>query len=206
MTQNDCLLIGLTGGIATGKSTVSKMLLEKSYKIIDADVISREVVRVGKPAYNDIVNTFGLRILLEDRSINRKKLGRLIFNSSILRDALNNIVHPRVFEEIRIQIDKYCHDNRIIFLDIPLLFEVYNRIDEYGITLDEIWLVYTDKENQLMRLMERDNIGKDEALSKIHSQLNLEEKIDKSTRVLLNNGDIQLLEENLDRLLAEIVT
>jgi dephospho-CoA kinase len=204
MTQNNCLLIGLTGGIATGKSTVSGLLLEKDYKIIDADIISREVVKVGKSAYNDIVNTFGLRILMDDRSINRKKLGRLIFNSSILRDALNNIVHPRVFEEIKLQIDKYCYGNRIIFLDIPLLFEAYNRTEEYGIVFDEIWLVYTDKENQLKRLMQRDKIGKEEALSKINSQLSLEDKIDKSTRVLINNGDIHLLEENLNKLLEEI--
>lgn len=204
MTQNNCLLIGLTGGIATGKSTVSGLLLEKGYKIIDADIISREVVKVGKSAYNDIVNTFGLRILMDDRSINRKKLGRLIFNSSILRDALNNIVHPRVFEEIKLQINKYCHGNRIIFLDIPLLFEAYNRTEEYGIVFNEIWLVYTDKENQLKRLMQRDKIGKEEALSKINSQLSLEDKIDKSTRVLINNGDIHLLEENLNKLLEEI--
>jgi dephospho-CoA kinase len=204
MTRNNCLLIGLTGGIATGKSTVSGLLLEKGYKIIDADIISREVVKVGKSAYNDIVNTFGLRILMDDRSINRKKLGRLIFNSSILQDALNNIVHPRVFEEIKLQINKYCHGNRIIFLDIPLLFEAYNRTEEYGIVFDEIWLVYTDKENQLKRLMQRDKIGKEEALSKINSQLSLEDKIDKSTRVLINNGDIHLLEENLNKLLEEI--
>jgi dephospho-CoA kinase len=204
MIQNDCYLIGLTGGIATGKSTVSKMLSNKGYKIIDADIISREVVKVGEPAYNDIVNTLGLRILLDDNSINRKKLGRLIFSSPILREAINNIVHPRVFEEIKTQIEKYCHDNKTIFVDIPLLFECYHRLEENDIILDEIWLVYTDKDTQLKRLMERDNISTDEAMSKINAQMNLEEKKRKSTKVLENNGDINLLENNLNRLITEL--
>lgn len=205
MTQNNCIVIGLTGGIATGKSTVSKMLINRGYKVIDADQISREVVEIGKPAYKDIVETFGLRILLEDKNLNRKKLGRLIFNNSKFRDILNNIIHPRVFNKIAEALEEGCKNNNIIFIDIPLLFEVHNQLNAYNISFNEIWMVYTNEEAQLKRLMERDNIGKEEAMSKINSQLSVDEKRQKSTKTLFNNSDLKELERNLDIMLSELV-
>jgi len=205
MTQNNCIVIGLTGGIATGKSTVSKMLINRGYKVIDADEISREVVEIGKPAYMDIVETFGLRILLEDKNLNRKKLGRLIFNNSKFRDVLNKIIHPRVFERISEELEEGCKSNNVVFVDIPLLFEVHNQLNLYNINFNEIWMVYTNEEAQLKRLMERDNIGKEEAMSKINSQLSVDEKRQKSTKILFNNSDLKELERNLDIMLSELV-
>ena len=204
MILNNCRLIGLTGGIATGKSTVSNMLLKKGYKVIDADMISRQVVEVGKPAYYDIVDTFGLKILLEDKTINRKKLSRIIFDNPVIRDTLNKIVHPRVFTQIVVEVDESCRDNRIIFVDIPLLFEAMDQILLYDLKFEEIWLVYTDLETQLSRLMARDKIDKREAMSKINSQISIEEKKSKSTITLYNNGDLIDLEKNLDLMLEKL--
>lgn len=204
MKQNDCIIIGLTGGIGTGKSTVTNILLQLGYKVIDADGIARMVVEIGKPAYNDIVEIFGLRILLEDKNLNRKKLGRLIFNNSVLRNALNKIVHPRVFEEIKKVVEDECINNKIIFVDMPLLFEVFDQLGNYNLNFDEIWMVYTDENTQLSRLMERDNILKDEAITKINSQLNVNDKRKKATKILYNNGDLIELKSNLMKMLHDL--
>lgn len=208
MILNNCTLIGLTGGIATGKSTVTKLLTDKGYTVVDADKISREVVQQGKPAYNDIVETFGVGIILQDKSLDRRKLGRLIFNSSSIRKALNNIVHPRVVEVIKQTILDECKDensgDRIIFLDIPLLFEVLDLLKIHDIELKEIWMVYTDKNTQLKRLMERDNINKEEALNKINAQQTVDEIRKKSTKTLYNDGNLDELKRNLEIILNEL--
>lgn len=205
MIQNKSLLIGITGGIATGKSTVSKMLIERGYAVIDADKISRQVVDIGKPAYNDIIETFGLRILLSDQTLNRKKLGRLIFESDHLRMTLNKIIHPRVFDEIRRQVDKLSLTEKIIFIDVPLLFEVMEYFNIYGLPLKEIWMVYTNKETQLKRLMERDNINSYEATIKIKSQMDIEEKKKRASKTLYNDGNLEELEKNLNLLLEGLM-
>ncbi len=204
MIQNKCSIIGLTGGIGTGKSTVTKILIEKGFKVIDADEISREVVEVGKPAYTKIVEVFGSRILLEDKTLNRRKLGRLIFSSNSLRRLLNNIIHPYIWESIKLEIEKYCVNNEIIFLDAPLLIEELDKLDLYGIKLEEIWLVYTDSKTQLLRLMERDNISEDDAKSKINAQMNLEEKKMYADKIIDNSGDLNILMKHIDSLLQEL--
>lgn len=204
MIQNKCSIIGLTGGIGTGKSTVTKILIEKGFKVIDADEISREVVEVGKPAYTKIVEVFGSRILLEDKTLNRRKLGRLIFSSNSLRRLLNNIIRPYIWESIKLEIEKYCVNNEIIFLDAPLLIEELDKLDLYGIKLEEIWLVYTDSKTQLLRLMERDNISEDDAKSKINAQMNLEEKKMYADKIIDNSGDLNILMKHIDSLLQEL--
>lgn len=202
MTQYNCRAIGLTGGIATGKSTVSNIIKEKNYIVIDADEISREVLEIGKPAYNDVVETFGMKILLEDESINRKKLGRLIFSSKSLRKALNDIVHPYVLQEIKRQYNLHCKDNKVIFLDIPLLIELQDMMKAFGIKLDEVWLVYADKETQLERLMVRDGLFESDALDRINAQLDIELKKEHASKIIYNTGDIDLLRKNLGEYLS----
>lgn len=202
MTLYSCKSVGLTGGIATGKSTVSNVIKEKNYMVIDADKIAREVLDIGKPAYEDVVETFGLKILLEDGSINRKKLGRLIFSSKSLREALNDIVHPYILQEIKRQYNLYCKDNEIIFLDIPLLIEMYDNIKAFDLKLDEIWLVYADRETQIQRLMERDGLFEGDAIDRIDAQIDIELKKKHATRIINNTGNIDLLKKNIDRYIS----
>ncbi|MBC8588857.1 dephospho-CoA kinase [Paratissierella segnis] len=203
MIQNDCTLIGLTGGIGTGKSTVSDMLKEKGYKVIDADKISREVVETEKPAYKKIVEVFGTIILFEDGSIDRKKLGKLIFANEDFRNRLNDIVHPYVWESIKNEITRDCINNHIIFLDIALLIEEIDKLGKYDIELNEIWLVYASYEVQLSRLMKRDGISKEYAIDKINSQMELEDKKRYADRIIDNSGDLDSLKKNIDSLLEE---
>jgi dephospho-CoA kinase len=205
MIQNKCILIGLTGGISTGKSTVSKIIMEKGYALIDADKIAREVVESNKPAYIKIVEEFGNRILLDDKSIDRKALGKIIFSNKENRERLNSITHPYIFEAIRLKIDELCSNKNIIFLDIPLLFEQYELWEKYNIIFDEIWLVYIDKDTQIERLMKRDGISKEEALKKIESQMDINYKKTKSSKTIENSGDIEYLKEQIDKLLRELI-
>ncbi|MEY8416351.1 dephospho-CoA kinase [Tissierella praeacuta] len=205
MIQNNCRLVGLTGGISTGKSTVSKIIMEKGYTVIDADKIAREVVEFNKPAYLQIVEEFGDGILLYDKTIDRKALGKIIFSSKEDRERLNNITHSYIFEAIKLKINQLCLNRTIIFLDIPLLFEQYELWAKYNIIFDEIWLVYLDKDTQIERLMKRDGILKEEALKKIGSQMDINYKKTKSSNIIDNSGDIEYLKEQIDKLLKGLI-
>lgn len=201
MKPNKCKVIGITGGIASGKSTVTKLLLKEGFKVIDADKIAREVVRIGKPAYNEIVNIFGQEILESDLSINRKKLGNMVFNDSSLIDKLNKIVHPRIFEEMKYLIEKHCNKEPVIFLDVPLLIEELDNFRTYDVNMDEIWLVYVEREEQLKRLMNRDKFDYEEALARINAQLPLDLKREFVTVIIDNNGEIEELKEQVKNLI-----
>ncbi|MSU02354.1 dephospho-CoA kinase [Tissierella pigra] len=205
MKQNNCILIGLTGGISSGKSTVSHIIKEKGYPLIDADKIAREVVEINKPAYTEIVKEFGEEILLKNKSINRKELGNIIFMDRISKEKLESIIHPYIFQEIKNEIDKLSIYNPTIFLDIPLLFEQYELWKEYDIKFNEIWVVYLDKATQLDRLMKRDSISKEEALRKMESQMDIEIKKAKSSKTIDNSGDMKFLEKQIDKLLEKLI-
>ncbi|NLV89602.1 MAG: dephospho-CoA kinase [Tissierellia bacterium] len=205
MKQNNCKLIGLTGGIASGKSTVANYLIKKGYSLVDADKIARQVVEVDAPAYIKIVEEFGQDILLEDRTINRKALGKIIFSNRQAREKLNDITHPHIFQSIKEKVEVLSKENLVIFIDIPLLFEEYSSLTQHGIRFDEIWLVYVDKDTQIDRLMKRDNITREVALRKIHSQMDLDEKRKKASKIIDNRGDINSLETQIDKLLEELI-
>lgn len=205
MTLNNCKIIGLTGGIATGKSTVSNLLIEKGYKLIDADKIAREVVEIDKPAYLKIVEEFGESILLEDKTIDRKALGNIIFNDNFFREKLNQITHPHIFKTIKLNIHKLCKEESIIFLDIPLLFEQFDLLKEYDIRFNEIVLVYVDEKTQIERLVNRDFISKEQAINKIRSQMPIVEKRSRSSKTIDNTGDIENLKKQVDILLLELI-
>ncbi len=205
MKPNNIKIIGLTGGIATGKSTVSEILKNNGYTVIDADIIAREVVRIGKPSYEKIKESFGNEVLLENKEINRKKLGSLVFNDIYKLSLLNELTHPYIYEEILNQINKNKEKNRqIIFIDIPLLFEEEDKIKKSGIEFDQIWLVASDEDIQVQRLMKRDKISKEEAIKKINLQMNLKEKIDKSDLVIYNNSSKKELEVTVLKTLRRI--
>lgn len=203
MIQNKPKIIGLTGGIATGKSTVSKLILNKGFPLIDADVIAREVVRIGEDAYNKIIEEFGKEILQSDKSIDRKKLGDLVFGNKELRLKLNSIVHPEIYKKIREKILLYSKFNDIIFLDIPLLIEGIKDLEKNNIMIDEIWLVYTEPEIQLNRLMKRDKIDRELAIKKINSQMSIKDKLKYAHVIIDNNSNIEELIENVDKALRK---
>ncbi|WP_077214206.1 dephospho-CoA kinase [Bacillus dakarensis] len=193
------IIVGLTGGIASGKSTVSNMLKEKGITVIDADVEARLAVDIGEPAYNEIVNYFGQEVLHEDGSINRPKLGELIFNDLEKRTKLNSIVHPAVrarMDEKRIRAIE--NDEKIVIMDIPLLFE-----SKLKSTVEKTLLVYVDEETQLKRLMERNNFTEEEARSRILSQMPLKDKVSLSDAVIDNNGSIEDTRKQLNAILEE---
>jgi len=204
MNQNNRKIIGLTGGIASGKSTVSNILKFMGFNVIDADVISREVVEIGKPAYFEIIEHFGRDIIDEDGNINRKKLGSIIFNDDNEREKLNLIVHPYIFAAIKDYIEKDS-ESKIIFVDIPLLIEVLDDLQFHGIHFDEIWLVYADEEIQLKRLMERDSIGKEEAIKRIEAQMPMCLKKKYATRIIDNSGEKNELEGKVKKLVEEVI-
>ncbi|HHY72753.1 MAG TPA: dephospho-CoA kinase [Bacillus bacterium] len=190
-------IIGLTGGIASGKSTVANMLRNLDIIVIDADVIAREVVEVGEEAYLNIVATFGEGILHEDGAINRTKLGEIVFNDEEKRKKLNSIVHPAVREKMNRLKNEYIEKGeKIIVLDIPLLFE-----SKLTHLVDKIMLIFVDPEVQMKRLMERNHLSFNEADARINSQMPLREKIPMADAVINNNGTMVDTSEQLKEVL-----
>jgi len=182
------LVVGLTGGIATGKSTVSDMLRNAGATIIDADEIARLVVQRDKPAYQQIVDAFGRDVLLPDGDIDRQKLGAIVFHDSAKKEALNCIVHPRVIAEIeeRLQRIEAARPQTIAILDVPLLIEA--RMHE---NLTDIIVVYAPEEVQLRRLMTRNRFSREEALARIRAQMSIETKKKFATILIDNSGSIE---------------
>jgi dephospho-CoA kinase len=187
------LVIGLTGGIASGKSTVSAMFADMGINVIDADIEARLAVEPGEKAYNDIVSHFGSEILEEDGAINRQKLGSIIFNNEDKRLLLNSIVHPAVRERMaqKRELAEKAKEKAIV-LDIPLLFE-----SKLTGLVDKIILVYVDEDTQLERLMKRNGFSEAEALSRIKSQMPLKDKVKLADAVIDNGGSIEETRQHL---------
>lgn len=190
------MIIGITGSIACGKSTVSNYLKSKGYIVIDAD-------RIGHEALDDdyvkekLIVAFGNEIL-EDNKINRQKLGELVFGSSSNLNVLNSIVHPEIRKKILEKIDKN-NDKELIFIDVALLFEA--KFDDL---VDKIIVVYVDENTQLTRLMKRNSISKKEALSRIVSQMSPIEKAKLGDYTVNNNLDVINTYEQVDKVLSEL--
>lgn len=178
-------VIGLTGGIATGKSTVSGILKNAGAVIIDADRIARDVVKKGLPAYQEIIDTFGDNVLSPDGQIDRSVLGDIIFNDPQKKQLLNRIVHPHVREDTNLQLKhiEKNHPDAIVILDIPLLMEAQMHKD-----LSEVILVYAPEHIQIKRLMQRDGISEAAALARVRSQMPIEEKKELATIVIDDSG------------------
>lgn len=184
--QSMSLVIGLTGGIASGKSTVSNMLKEMNITVIDADVEARLAVEKGEPAYQKIVAEFGNDILLTNEEIDRVKLGSIIFHNADKRKLLNSIVHPEVRKRMNNQVEAARErEEQVIVLDIPLLFE-----SKLTHMVEKTILVYVDRDIQLKRLMERNELSLKDAEARIKSQMPLSEKVSLADAVINNNGGI----------------
>ena len=197
MNQNK--IIGLTGSISTGKTQVSNFLRDKGEKVIDADLIAREVVGL-KNVKEKIKKAFGENIYIDDK-LDRSGLAEIVFRDEEKRQILNEIEHPEIY---RIILEEVKKSKGRVFVDIPLLFESEKKKKKYGLVFDEVWLVYVNREKQIERLAKRDGISKDYALEKINSQLSVEEK-KKLADVIIDNSStlsetFRQVEENLKRL------
>lgn len=189
--------IALTGGIATGKSTTATILKARGYEIVDADSIAHEVLR---QKCREIVEVFGEGVL-EGGEICRKKLGVIVFGDAQKRAALEEIVLPRVNEEILSRAEKLEARGEIYFLDIPLFFEQGGR-ERYPVKW--VVVVYAPKSCQLARLMARNNLTQTEALQRIDAQLSIESKRARGDFVIENLGDLEALEGSVKRVLREL--
>jgi dephospho-CoA kinase len=181
------LLLGVTGSIGTGKSTVAKMLEELGAPIIDFDVLSRIVVEPGKPAYRDIVAFFGEQVLAEDKTLDREKLRGIVFNDMEKRKKLESFTHPRISEKFMELVEEYSRDkqNIIIQVVIPLLVEAQMQA-----LFDHLLMVYAPEKVQLARVMARDGIDETLAMKIIRSQISPDEKKGYCDLVVDNSGDI----------------
>lgn len=190
------MIIGITGSIACGKSTVSNYLKSKGYIVIDADKIGHEALD-DDYVKEKLILAFGNEIL-EDNKINRQKLGELVFGNSSNLNVLNSIVHPEIRKKILEKIDKN-NDKELIFIDVALLFEA--KFDDL---VDKIIVVYVDENTQLTRLMKRNSISKKEALSRIVSQMSPIEKAKLGDYTVNNNLDVINTYEQVDKVLSEL--
>ncbi len=193
-------LIGLTGGIASGKSTVSTMLRELGAYIIDADKLAHEITKPNKPAWQDIVAAFGPAVTDANGQINRKRLGKIIFADEAARAQLDAITHPRIEEEVAVAMNAARQQGcEIVILDAPLLIEVgwYSRVDA-------VWVVFVDEKTQIVRLMMRDNSSYEDAMARIRAQLSLNEKLNYADVVINNSKTIECTKKQVYKFWGEI--
>lgn len=202
MTRNKPYVVGLTGGIATGKSTASAIIRKFGYLVIDADEIARHILEPGKIGSLLVAHEFPTVIDVSGE-IDRKSLGDIIFSDDKLRNKLDSLLHPLISEEIVRRLNLHC-DQEVVFIDIPLLFEVKGNMEEEGVYFDEIWLVYANRNIQLGRLRKRNLINEVEAVKRVDSQMDIELKKDLSDVVIDNMGSKEQLEAQIYSLLNEM--
>lgn len=178
------MILGITGGIASGKSFVTDYFRQFNYPIIDADIVSREVVEPGAKGLEAVRNEFGNEIITDSGELDRAKLGQIIFANEDKRDVLNNILHPIIWETTETRLLEYKkQDADLIVMDIPLLFES-NKLDIY----DHTMVIYVPEDVQLKRLMARNDLSEEEARQRIEAQMPLEEKTRLADTVIDNSG------------------
>ena len=187
-------IIGITGGIASGKSTVTNFLRQKGFEVVDADALVHQLQKPGGRLYQILVEQFGEKVLLEDGELNRPLLASLIFSNSEEREWSKETQGQIIREELGSLRDKFSETEELFFMDIPLLFE-----QDYASWFDETWLVYVRRDTQLDRLMNRDQLSKESAETRLASQWPLEEKKKFATYILDNNG-------SREQLLSQVVT
>ena len=185
-------IIGLTGGIGTGKTTVSNYLASQyELPVLDADIYAREAVQLGSPILNKIIERYGLGIQLPDGTLNRKRLGEIVFSDQSQRQWLEQQIHPYVGDRITAELDTLVAPTVVVV--VPLLFEA-------GMTdlVTEIWVVSCAPEQQLRRMIERDRLTLEQARDRINSQLPLQEKVGRANVVLENSSTVEVLLQQID--------
>lgn len=192
--------IGLTGGIASGKSTVAASLVRRGARLVDADQIAREVVLPGSPTLAEVALRFGQDILQEDGTLNRKKLGSIVFADAARRKELESILHPAIRAIMRERMRQYETETpeRLVVVDIPLLYE--SGLEGM---VSEVMVVYVPRDLQLKRLMERDKLDPEQAASRLNAQMDIESKKSRADYVIDNSGTLEQTERQLDRFWRE---
>ena len=192
-------IIGITGGIASGKSTVTEFLRRNGFEVVDADVVVHQLQKPGGRLYQILVEHFGDKVLLENGELNRPLLASLIFSNLKEQEWSKNTQGEIIREELAALRDQLAQTEALFFMDIPLLFE-----QGYDSWFDETWLVYVNRDVQLERLMKRDQISKEEAESRLNSQWPLERKMVLASHSLDNNGNQKQLIAQVVHLLEEM--
>ena len=198
------MIVGLTGGIGTGKSTVSRKLRERGYPVIDLDVISREVIEYPE-VINELIRNFGIEILESQnnisgkKSISRNKLRQTVFKEEKKVSVLNSIMHPPIVEEMRRQIEKLRKSYKTVFVEVQLLFEA--KLEK---EFDIIVLVYADKKTQLERVLKRDGRIEGEVQQIINAQMDMTEKRRLSNYIIENNGDSEMLDLEIEKFIKKL--
>ena len=189
-------IIGITGGIASGKSTVTNFLRQKGFQVVDADALVHQLQKPGGRLFKALVQHFGQEIILENGELNRPLLASLIFSNTEEREWSKQIQGEIIREELARLRDQLAQTEEIFFMDIPLLFE-----QDYSSWFNETWLVYVEPDVQMDRLMKRDQLSKDLAISRLSAQWSLEEKKGLASQVIDNNGSQDQLLAQLNSLL-----
>ena len=198
------MIIGLTGGIGTGKSTVSRKLRERGYPVIDLDVISREVIEYPE-VIDELVRNFGIEILESQnnisgkKSISRNKLRQTVFKEEKKVSVLNSIMHPPIIEEMRRQVENLKKNYKTVFVEVQLLFEA--KLEK---EFDIIVLVYADKKTQLERVLKRDGRSEGEVQQIINAQMDMTEKRRLSNYIIENNGDSEMLDLEIEKFIKKL--
>lgn len=192
-------VIGLTGGIASGKSTVTAFLREKGYQVIDADAEVHDLQKKGGRLYQVLLEEFGPAILAADGQLDRVKLGQQVFADSQLRARLSELQDQIIRQELLARRDLLSQTEEVVFMDIPLLYEL-----DYSGEVDEVWLVYVDERQQLARLMARNGYSLQEAKNRLAAQLSLEKKKERADKVIDNCGSREATLAQVASLVEEI--
>ena len=199
------MIIGLTGGIVSGKSTVALMFKDLGAKIVDADKLGHSVILPHEPAWEKIVKIFGKDVLQNDLTIDREKLGKIVFANQSLLKKLNDITHPEITKIIKKEIDslknKTYNQKKILIIDAALIYEA--KIDRL---MEKIIVVYIDEDEQIKRLIKRNNLSKDEALQRIKSQMPMKEKVKMADYVIDNSNSLDKTKKQVEKIWKNLVS
>jgi len=199
------LIVGLTGGIVVGKSTVASMFKDLGAKIIDADKLGHSVILPHRPAWEKIIRLFGKDFLRNDLTIDREKLGKIVFTNQTLLKKLNEITHPEIIKlikkEINLTINKTQNQEKILIIDAALIYEA--KIDRL---MDKIIVVYIDEEEQIKRLIKRNNLSKEEALQRIKSQMPMKEKVKMADYMVNNSNSLDETKKQVEEIWKNLIS
>ncbi|MCK9526260.1 MAG: dephospho-CoA kinase [Limnochordia bacterium] len=191
-------MIGITGGIASGKSAVAGRLRHLGAVVLDADLFSRQVIEPHTPGWEKVRDSFP-EVIESDHTINRSLLARIIFADATKRKILEGIIHPEVLLRLQGEAKATKREGKVVFAEVPLLYEV-----GWDHLMEKVWVVYVRPDVQMERLMKRDGISRPTAAQMIASQLPLEEKVKRATVVINNNGSLAETWQQVDSLWKEI--